>query len=182
MLEFTTQEFDEVMTLIGDREPIYTPEKNILSYKFSQIPQNLDRGTAGEHFLCKKLQSQYGLPAERIGGPGQPDIKITDPIDGVVTRLECKTSLLNVTGKYKFMRINPENFDVLCFCYIHPTKFIIVQTISKADFLAWTEIGGCKGKPAKKNSDGEYTISMTDGYKNDKGLDGIIWDEEGWTR
>jgi len=180
MLQFTTQEFDTVMAEIKNREPIYTPEKNILSYKFSQIPQSLDRGTAGEHFLRNKMVKEYGIPAERLGGPGRPDI-VFKTSDGTEVRAECKTSLLNATGKYKFLRINPENFDVLFFCYIHPEKFIIVQTIRKVDFLAWTEIGGCKGTPAKKNVDGEYTVTMTDDYKNDKGLDGIIWNEGGWT-
>ena len=169
------------MGQINNREPLYTPEKNLFSYTFSQIPQTHDRGTAGEHFCCRKLIAEYGIKATQVGGRGRPDIEITDPRDGVVIRAECKTSLLNVTGKYKFLRINPDNFDVLFFCYIHPEKFIIVQTIRKIDFLAWTEIGGCGGKPAKKNSDGEYTVYMTDDYKNDKGLDGLIWGKDGWT-
>tara|TARA_B100000085_G_scaffold206892_1_gene190642 strand:- start:497 stop:1042 length:546 start_codon:yes stop_codon:yes gene_type:complete len=180
MLQFSQNEFDTVMTEIDNRDAIYSPQKNIMSYTFSQISLSHDRGTAGEHFMCNKLRSQYGINAVQVGGKGNPDIEITHD-DGTVSIAECKTSLLNVNGKYKFHDINPNNFDLLFFCYVHPTKFLICQTIRKVDFLAWTEIGGRGGKAAIPNADGEYKVYMTQDFKNDKGLDGIIWSERGFT-
>ena len=99
MLQFSQNEFDTVMTEIDNRDAIYSPQKNIMSYTFSQISQSHDRGTAGEHFMCNKLRSQYGINAVQVGGKGNPDIEITHD-DGTVSIAECKTSLLNVSGKY----------------------------------------------------------------------------------
>lgn len=179
MLQFTESDYKKAASFLQVAEPTYTPQKNILSYSYSKISTTHDKGKVGEHLLCNKLRSEYGLDAVQVGGCGRPDIEIRLS-NGSVKRAECKTSMLNSNGKYKFYKVNPNNFDMLFFCYVHPTKFMIVQTIKKADFLAWTEIGGRGGKPAKRNEYG-YNIEMSQDFTNDKGLDGNIWSEGGWT-
>jgi len=128
---FTLTDFETAREeLNSTREgQVYSPEKNAVSYELSQIQSPHDRGTMVEIMVANRLKLS-GVDCKQVGGRGQVDIEIY--VNGRIVRGEVKSASLGPKSRrYEFTGIDPEKLDILFLVFVHPTRGLVVRTVSK---------------------------------------------------
>ena len=171
---FTMFDLAEVKAEIfeGRGSDLYTPQKSELCFDLS-LMSPLDRGTACEKLICK-IMNRHGIDATHMGGSGnRNDISLY--VGGKIVRGEVKSSLLGPqSGKYYFVGVKPELFDVLFLTFVTP-EGIVVKTASSASVKRWVAEYNPKNK-AKQSSDiPQYDIYFKGDMTNGK-IPTIEWD------
>lgn len=173
---FTLTDLAEIKTeIFGDRQELYSVEKNAVSFGLSLL-SNLDRGTACEKYLCRTMNA-HGIDATHMGGSGNSN-DISLYVGGRIVRGESKSSLLGPqSGKYYFIGVKPELFDILFFCFVHPSRGVVVKTASAKSIRQWV----AEYNPTNKTKDGgpaSYDIYFRGDMTNTK-IPTIEWDPAG---
>jgi len=131
---FTAQEYQTVIDRIEENsKQIYSVQKNAYCYYLRQL-SNDGRGEAVEELIANRLKS-YGLDARHLGGLSPHDIEIVT--SKKIVRVECKSAVLQPSGKYAFEGIKLNCFDILYVAFVHPVEGVIVKSISKHDLEMW---------------------------------------------
>lgn len=144
---------------------LYTPQKSELCFDLS-LMSSLDRGTACEKLICK-IMNRHGIDATHTGGSGnRNDISLY--VGGKIVRGEVKSSLLGPqSGKYYFVGVKPELFDVLFLTFVTP-EGIVVKTASAASIRRWVSEYNPKNKAKQSSDTPQYDIYFTGDMTNSK--------------
>ncbi len=148
---------------------LYAPEKSELSYKL-HCKSNLARGTSCELMIVDHMR-KFGIDCDHMGG-SQNRHDITLYTGGKVRRAEVKSSVMGPTnGKYYFVKIKPELFDILYLAFVTPENGVIVKTIAKSEFMAWIDLYSPKQK--ETGYDVYFRTDMTHAK-----MQSVLWDPE----
>lgn len=167
---FTDQEYQTVIDDIEtSSKQIYSVQKNAYSYYLRQL-ENDKRGEAAEKLVANRLRF-HGLDAHHIGGKNPFDIEVRTSRKNV--RVECKSAVLQPSGKYVFEGIKLNCFDVLYVVFIHPVEGAVVKSISKHDLEMWI-----LERNIKPVSDRGYKITVPSTMLH-KYLTMVSWEKDG---
>ena len=110
-------------------ESHYSPSKSEVSFELSQMTGK-DRGELLEVMIADYF-NRKGIDASRAD---VQDYDIDAFIDGHLIKIEVKSAMKSKSkGKYKFIGIKPEKFDLLMLVFVDPDCGPQVKTVSKRE-------------------------------------------------